>query len=65
MVNGPDLAVQLNAVPDPTFHFNADPDPDSDPTSHQIYANLRPLVYRPSKAPFWASATLRGFILSL
>jgi|LakMenEpi03Aug12_release.lakeMendotaPanAssembly.Ray.scaffolds.fasta_scaffold2890969_1 hypothetical protein len=52
MVTGPDLAVQLNAVPDPTFHFNADPDPDSDPASHQSYANLRPLVSRPSKAPF-------------
>jgi hypothetical protein len=48
----PDLAVQLNAVPDPTFHFNADPDPDSDPTAHQSDANLRPLVWTPCRAPF-------------
>jgi hypothetical protein len=26
---------------DPTFHFNADPDPD--PASHKSYANLRPV----------------------
>jgi hypothetical protein len=37
----------LNAHPDPTSHFNADPYP-----AYQNYANLRPLVYRPSRAPF-------------
>ncbi len=44
------LWLYLNADPDPTSHFNADPYP-----AHQNYANLRPLVYRPSRAPFWAS----------
>ncbi len=54
----------FNADPDSSFHFNADPDPticlnvdsDLDPAPHQSDANLRPLVYRFSKAPFWASA---------
>jgi hypothetical protein len=35
--------------PDPAFHFNADPDPDNAP--HQSDGNLRPLDYRPSRAP--------------
>jgi hypothetical protein len=38
----------LNADPDTTFHFTADPEP----ASHQSDANLQPLVYRPFKAPF-------------
>jgi hypothetical protein len=33
-----DLDFHFNAVPVPTLHFNADP--DSDPASHQSYANL-------------------------
>jgi hypothetical protein len=41
----------FNADPHPAFHINADPDP----ASHQSDKNLRPLVYRPSKVPFWAS----------
>ncbi len=36
------------SYPDQTFHWNA----DSDPASHQNDTNLRPLVYRPSRAPF-------------
>jgi hypothetical protein len=39
------------ADPDPTFYFNGYPDPDPDPVPHQIVANLRPLVYKPSTAP--------------
>jgi len=35
---------------DPTFHFNVDPDP----APYKNDANLRPWVYRPSKALFWA-----------
>ncbi len=38
------------------FHFN--PDPEADPAPHQIEENLRPLFYRPSRAPFWASSLL-------
>jgi hypothetical protein len=37
-------------VPDPAFHFNADPDPD--PALLESDGNLRPPVYRPSRAPF-------------
>ncbi len=33
------------------FHSNAEPDP----APHQSDRNLRPLVCRPSRAPFWAS----------
>jgi hypothetical protein len=46
----PDPAFFFNAAsdPDPAFHLNADPDP----APHQSYQNLRPLVYRPSKASF-------------
>ncbi len=43
----------FNADPDPAFHSSADPDPD--PALHQSDGNLRPLVYRPSRAPFRAS----------
>ncbi len=46
-----DPAFQFNADPDPTFLFNADLDPDS----NQCDRNLRALVYRPSRAPFWVS----------
>ncbi len=35
------------------FQFHADP--DSDPVPRQGDANLRPLVYRPSTAPFWTT----------
>jgi hypothetical protein len=50
----------FNAELDPAFHFDADSDlallfnedPDPDPAPHQSNANLRPLVYRPSRAPF-------------
>ncbi len=41
-------ALRFNADPDPALHFNADPDP----ALLQIDGNLRPLVYRPSRAPF-------------
>jgi hypothetical protein len=59
-------SASLNADPDRTFHFNADPDP----APHQRDVNLRPLVYR-SRAhgaatpPFRASEALHGSILSL
>ncbi len=36
--------------PDPNFHLKADADPD--PATHQCDVNLRPLVYKPSMAPF-------------
>jgi hypothetical protein len=36
------------ALLDPSFHFNGDPDP----APHQTDPNLRPLVYRASTAPF-------------
>ncbi len=53
----------LDADPDPSFHFNADPvhfnsDPDPNPDPHQRMRNLRPLVYRPSRAQLWASMAL-------
>jgi hypothetical protein len=35
---------------DATFHFNADLLPD--PAPHQSDANLQPLAFRPSTAPF-------------
>ncbi len=38
----------FTADPDAIFHFNTDPDP----ASNQSDENLRPLVYRPSRAPF-------------
>jgi hypothetical protein len=40
-------------VGDP-HHFNADPDP----AFHQSNGNLRPMVYRPFRAPFLASMPL-------
>jgi hypothetical protein len=40
----------FNTDPDPFFHFIADLDLESAP--HQSDANLRPLVYRPSRASF-------------
>ncbi len=47
----------LNADPDPAFHFNADPELsfhyNSDDAPYP--SDLLPLVYRPSRAPFWAS----------
>jgi hypothetical protein len=54
----------FNTDPDSTFYFNADtdsifllfvrirPDPDPVPAHHQSDTNLRPLVYRPSRALF-------------
>jgi hypothetical protein len=53
--------LHLNADPDLAFHFTADQDPighvyaDQDHAPHESEANLRPLVYRPSRAPFLAS----------
>jgi hypothetical protein len=52
--------INLNSDPDPAFQINVDPDlvfqfnavPDSDLAPHQSDANLRPLVYRPYRAPF-------------
>jgi hypothetical protein len=40
----------FNADPDLDIPFNVDTDPD--PVSHQSGGNLRPLVYRTSRAPF-------------
>ncbi len=50
----------FNADPHPAFHFNADPDPafhlnaDPDPAPLQSDENLRPPIYRPSRALFCA-----------
>jgi hypothetical protein len=41
-------SASLNADPFPTLYFY----PDPDPAPHQSDAYLRPLVYRPSRAPF-------------
>jgi len=38
-------------IADPSFQFNADPDP----APRQSDENLRPPVYKPSRAPFGAS----------
>jgi hypothetical protein len=42
--------------PDPAFHWNAAPtfrsNADPDPAPYQSAANLRPLVYIPSRVPF-------------
>ncbi len=46
--------VQTAVDPDLTFPFNAYPEPDR--AAHLSDANLRPLVYRPSRAPYWATA---------
>ncbi len=48
---GPDLASYFNADLDQAFHFNA----DADTASNQSDENLRPLVYKTSRAPFVAS----------
>ncbi len=48
----------VDADPDPAFHFSADADldfhfdADMDPAPYPSDANLRPLVYRPSRASF-------------
>ncbi len=42
----PDPAVHYKSDPDPAVHFNA----DTDPVPHQSDGNLRPLVYKPSRA---------------
>jgi hypothetical protein len=44
----PDSAFYLKADPDPAFHCNADPDPAPLPSD----GNLKPFVYRTSRAPF-------------
>jgi hypothetical protein len=44
----PDPALHLNATRNRAFRCSA----DQDPAPHQSDANLRPLVDRPSKAPF-------------
>jgi hypothetical protein len=52
------LSRHCNADPDPAFHFNVDPDPafhsnaDLVPAPHESDGNLRPMVYRPSRASF-------------
>ncbi len=50
------IRTTLNADPEPdsAFNFNADPVLITDPASRQSDGNLRPLDFRPSKAPFWA-----------
>jgi hypothetical protein len=45
---GPDTAFNFNANTDPAFNFNV----DSNPAPHQSDGNLRPLVCRPSRAPY-------------
>jgi hypothetical protein len=47
-ISDPGPTFYFNADTDPAFHFNADPDP----YPHQSDGNLRPLVNRPSWAPF-------------
>jgi hypothetical protein len=42
----------LNATPDPTPYFNADP--ESDPAPHKSDKHLRLLIYRPSMTSFLA-----------
>ncbi len=48
----------FHADPGPSFHFHTDPDltfhfnADLDLVPHQSDANTRPLVYRPSTAPY-------------
>ena len=66
-VADPDPSRFSLAGPDPTFHFDADPDP----VPPQVNVNLRPLVYRPftakfwaSTPPLWASTIFHGSILS-
>ncbi len=45
-----DPSFYVNVDPDPNFNFNTDPDPA--PDQRDAIANLRPLVYGPSRAPF-------------
>jgi hypothetical protein len=54
--------VQTAADPDLTFHFNAYPEPDR--ASHLRDANLRPLGYRPSRAPFGPGSELFAYFIS-
>ncbi len=67
----PDHSFHFNVEdPDPTLHFDLDPDPDSASALHQSAANLRPLVYSTAlfltTTPQWlASSDLHGFILIL
>jgi hypothetical protein len=51
------------ADPNPFFHFNADAEPDAAP--HQSDANLRPLVYRPSRPPLAFILSFHASILSI
>jgi hypothetical protein len=48
LMQNPDTSLSFHTDTDPTFPFNADPDP----ASRQRDANLRPPVYRPSINPF-------------
>ncbi len=61
----PDPAFYLIADPDPAFNFNANLDPDL----HHSNDTVRPLVYRPSRAPFLSLkasfVSVHGSILSL
>ena len=41
------------------FHFSADPVPELDPALHQSNENLQRVVYKPSRATFWASKHVR------
>jgi hypothetical protein len=54
----PDHAFQFNANADqdPAFYFNEHP--DLNPATYQIDVDLRPLVYRTSRAQFWVSMPL-------
>ncbi len=60
-----DPVFYFNADPDQNFHFNANPNP----APRQSDANIRPLVYRPSRVPFWTFkppfVSVHGSILSL
>jgi hypothetical protein len=57
---------QNDADPDPSLHFDPEPDPTfyfdaylvPDPAHHKNYANLRPLVYKPSTAQFRAAQSI-------
>ncbi len=48
----PDPTFHFDADPNPTFHFDAVKPPYPDPVHRQSDENLRPIVYRPSTAPF-------------
>ncbi len=51
---GSDLSRRCRSGSGSDFYFDADPDP----VSRQSNAYLRPLVYRPSTAAYWASTPL-------